>query len=38
MDVPVSSVSTPVEKLTYTLSGAGITITWEKTKMTIPVK
>ena len=38
VDVPVSAVSSPVEKLTYSLSASGITIEWEKTKVTIPVK
>ncbi|HEY4060870.1 MAG TPA: DUF2911 domain-containing protein [Puia sp.] len=37
VDVPVSKLSSPVEKLTYTLSGKGITIEWEKTKVMIPV-
>jgi hypothetical protein len=38
VDVPVSMLSAPVEKLTIDASGKGITVEWEKTKVLIPVK
>jgi hypothetical protein len=37
VDVPVMKLSSPVEKLTYTVSGKGIKIEWEKTAVMIPV-
>lgn len=37
VDVPVMKLSSPVEKLTYTLSSKGIKIEWEKTAVMIPV-
>jgi Protein of unknown function (DUF2911) len=37
VDVPVMKLSSPVEKLTYTLSAKGIKIEWEKTAVMIPV-
>ncbi len=37
VDVPVTALSSPVEKLTYTVSGKGIKIEWEKTSVLIPV-
>ncbi|HXB92209.1 MAG TPA: DUF2911 domain-containing protein [Puia sp.] len=37
VDVPVVALSSPVDKLTYTLSGKGIKIEWEKTSVMIPV-
>jgi len=38
VDVPVETLSTPVEKLTFTLSAKGVTFEWEKTKIFVPVK
>jgi hypothetical protein len=38
VDVPVSMLSAPVEKLTIDASAKGITVEWEKTKVMIPVK
>jgi hypothetical protein len=37
VDVPVMKLSSPVEKLTYSVSGKGIKIEWEKTAVMIPV-
>lgn len=37
VDVPVTMLSAPVEKLTYTVSAKGIKIEWEKTSVMIPV-
>jgi hypothetical protein len=37
VDVPVTKLGAPVEKLTYTASAKGITISWEKTSVMIPV-
>ena len=37
VDVPVMKLGSPVEKVTYTVSGKGIKIEWEKTAVTIPV-
>ena len=38
VDVPVETLSTPVEKLTISVSGKGLTFEWEKTKIFVPIK
>jgi hypothetical protein len=36
--VPVKMLSAPVEQLTITRPAAGLTIAWDKTEVTVPVK
>ena len=38
VDVPVETLSSPVEQWTMTPSGKGITMEWDKTKVVVPVK
>lgn len=38
VDVPVETLSTPVEQWTITPSNKGITMEWDKTKVVVPVK
>src|ERR1700761_3092706 len=38
VDVPVQTVSAPVEQWTMTASGHDITMAWDKTKVSIPIK
>jgi hypothetical protein len=37
VDVPVQTVSAPIEQLTILLPSSGVTIEWDKTKVNIPV-
>ncbi|HEY6902504.1 MAG TPA: DUF2911 domain-containing protein [Puia sp.] len=38
VDVPVETLSSPVEQWTITPSSKGITMEWDKTKVVVPVK
>ena len=38
VDVPVQSLSTPLEQWTMTASSHDITMAWDKTKVSIPIK
>ena len=38
VDVPVVALSTPVEQLTIAAPGKDLTIEWDKTKVSVPVK
>ncbi len=38
VDVPVETLSSPVEQWTMTPSAKGITMEWDKTKVVVPVK
>ncbi|GGA87345.1 DUF2911 domain-containing protein [Puia dinghuensis] len=38
VDVPVQSLSSPVEQWTMTTNGHEITMAWDKTKVAVPVK